>query len=163
MTATIPTISENRFLSFSLFPRYGLRDILISVPRPIPTVVRRGIKDSWLDIAYEQLASIGKLEHGWDSYGAAPPDMNTVEGAWNLLQSLSETGIVPKPYIYPARSGGVQLEWEHSKRYLEIELVTETEAHYFFSDPATRFEVEGTVREGDSLDEVLALIARVRG
>jgi hypothetical protein len=74
------------------------------------------------------------------------------------LCSLAETGLVPKPHIYPARSGGVQLEWESGPMYLEIELISEREAEFFYSDPSTRFETSGQLRQDETLDEVLMLI-----
>jgi hypothetical protein len=161
MIATIPTISESRYKT--LVPRFGLHDILISMPRQEPTIARRAGTSNWLDWAYEQLLSIGALEHGWDSHGGAPPDENTIVGAWSLLQSLGEAGMVPKPHIFPARSGGVQFEWEHGDRYFEIELVSETEARFFFSDRNAHQEIEGILHEGDSLDDVHTFIDRVRG
>jgi hypothetical protein len=110
----------------------------------------------WLDEASYQLSAIASLGPGWDSYGAAPPSQNILEGAWTLLCSLA--GLVPKPHIYPARSGGVQLEWELGPKYLEIELTSEREATFFYSDPSSRFETSGQLRQDESLDEVLMLI-----
>jgi len=161
MIATRATISENEYRR--LEPGYFRRDYLISTPRVRSSSARRLTEDGWLDYAQEQLSAIGELNRGWDSHGAAPPAQSAIQGAWNLLLSLYETRTVPKPHIYPTRSGGIQFEWELGQRYLEIELLSETEAAYFYSDLSTRFETEGTLREGESLDEVIGLISRVRG
>ena len=118
--------------------------------------------DDWLATAQDQLAAIGELGSGWDSHGADPPDLAAIHGAWSLLRSLGETGLVPKPHIYPARSGGIQLEWEGTGKYLEIEILSETEARYFFSDTTDRIEAEGVLEQGRSLDDVIELIERSR-
>ncbi len=120
--------------------------------------IRQRRVGEWLELAREQLSAIADLVPGWDSHGGAPPCTHTIQGAWNLLLSLDETGVVPKPHIYPTPGGGVQLEWEADERYLEIELLSETEAEYFYSDTKLRTEFEGTLHEGESLDELVSLI-----
>lgn len=182
MTTTIPTISENRFRQ--LVPRFRTSAYLISSRRgnisrqsrqtPLPNaglssllgdmpLLKERACGDWLEIASEQLAAIAELEQGWDSYGGDPPSADAIEGAWNLLQSLGETRVVPQPHIYPSRSGGIQLEWELRGKYLDIELLSGTEARYFFSDSTTHSEAEGMLREGESLDEVITLIDSMCG
>ena len=159
MIATGSTILEDRFLS--LEPRSGEGD-LISNPRQ-PSGRARRAKSDWLDLALEQVSAMADLAPGWDSHGADPPDMAVLQGAVNLLTSLYESGRVPKPHIYPTRSGGVQFEWENGPRYFEIELISESKANFFYSDAAAKLETSGTIREGDSLEEATVLIRQVVG
>jgi hypothetical protein len=179
MIADIPTISRNRLSRIDQW--IDADDYLISSRRPSYYTRTRGNESAdrlaellriachrrqrrygeWLEFAGEQLSSIAELEPGWDSNGSDPPSADAIAGTWNLLNSLYETGLVPKPHIYPARSGGIQLEWEIGPRYLEIELLSGTEATYLYSDQESSIETEGRLREEESLDDVVALIDRV--
>jgi hypothetical protein len=159
MNAATITHDRNRVRNYD--PTFVSDDYLISAGASDPIGTNRSRirrPGSWLDTAAQQLSAIADLDTGWDSHGAAPPRLDIVDGAWSLLRSLSDTGFVPKPHIYPARSGGVQLEWEIGPYYLEIELISEREANFFFSDAASGFEAEGSLRQGESLDEVVNLI-----
>lgn len=159
MIATGSTIHSDRFRF--LEPRRGEADL---ISNPLRTSGRppRATYD-WLESAREQVSAMADLETGWDSQGADPPETAVLTGADNLLTSLRNSGYVPKPYVYPTRSGGVQLEWERGSRYFEIELVAPDEARFFYSDTEARFESSGTIHEGDSLEEVVVLIRQVVG
>ena len=179
MSTMIPTISRNRISQVDRLVDSG--EYSISAPWPnsvsysgstqsnyrlseflrIASGGRKTRNGGWLLIAAEQLCAIAELGRGWDSYGGDAPNLATIEGAWTLLNSLHNTGLVPKPHIYPSRSGGVQFEWEERGRYLEIELLTGSEASYFYSDSSSKFETKGQLRENESLDDVVALIDRI--
>lgn len=167
MIATRSTISENRIRRLE-GPRFS-GDYLISGTQtgivhdewPGFSSRRSAVRhDDWLDTAREQLEAIGELTAGWNSYGADPPDAAAIQGAWSLLQSLHRTGVIPKPHLYPTPSGGIQLEWESAGHYLEIELLGETKAKYFFSDADGRYETEGFLEQDKPLDDVIKLICR---
>ncbi|HUE73404.1 MAG TPA: hypothetical protein VMP01_21175 [Pirellulaceae bacterium] len=157
MIATGSMILSDRFRY--LEPMRGADD-LISNPSRLQFHIPQG-KSGWLQRAFEQISAIADLKPGWDSQGADPPDETILQGAVSLLLALHQTGRVPKPHIHPARSGGVQFEWENGPRYFEIELVAETRASFFYSDAASQFETSGSIREGDSLEEVTVLIRQV--
>jgi hypothetical protein len=118
-------------------------------------------ESGWLDQAREQLAAIRRLPRGWDSYGADPPISEIVDAAMTLLESLHSTGLVPKPHIYPTRSGGVQFEWENGARYFEIEIVSSTVAELFYSDAVSHVQNPGRFSLGDPLEPLLASIRSV--
>jgi hypothetical protein len=174
MRATIPTISENRIRRFA--PGLYSDDYLISTRRSdrrevrsrsdkvdrwsllVAKAIGKQVLAPWIELIREQLIAISELKSGWDSHGSAAPGLEVIQGALNLAESLHETGLVPKPHIYPTRSGGVQFEWEVGEKYLEIELLSQTQAVYFYSDLRDRYEAEGELREGESLDDVIELI-----
>lgn len=108
-----------------------------------------------------QIDAIRSLRKGWDSYGADPPDEPTLEAGRSLLWSLSEVVEIPKPHIYPTRSGGIQFEWELDGRYIELEVDSPQTATWYFCDEKTHAEEEGTLRVSDSLEEIVVLILRV--
>lgn len=117
---------------------------------------------TWLDRARDQLDIIASLERGWDSYGADPPDPLMVEAAWKLLKELHRALHAPVPFLYPTRSGGVQLEWESGTRYLEVEVLSPNDLAYFYSDPSIQAESTGTILLEHATQELRLLIARVR-
>ena len=55
----------------------------------------------------------------------------------------------------------MQFEWESGQRYFELEITAERAAEYLYCDDAARVEKTGDLFEGESLEEVLALISRV--
>jgi len=116
---------------------------------------------AWLEEAARQFRAIANLPHGWDSYGAPPPDIGKLESGWRLLLRLCRTEDLPKPHINPTRDGGVQFEWEEGPRYFEIEVGGAGKASYFWRDDAAAVEEEGTISEGESLDATVRFIRGV--
>jgi hypothetical protein len=100
---------------------------------------------AWLSEVWEQMQAIAALSDGWDSYGAEAPDSNKLEAAWGLLVCLCQNTDLPKPYVNPTRSGGVQFEWEVGHRYFELEVVSERAATYLYCDDAAHVEETGDV------------------
>ena len=85
---------------------------------------------SWLEAA-GRLEEISRLEPNWDSYGADPITKTAIERALELLNHLRQlmAGVVGEAYlplnIAPIADGGVQLEWQHQNRQLEIEIAAD--------------------------------------
>lgn len=116
---------------------------------------------SWLQDVLTQLQAIAELPDGWDSYGAPQPDINKLKAARDLLLCLCKDTNLPKPYVNPTPSGGVQLEWEAGERYFELEIVAERAAIYLYCDDDAHVEETGDVFEEESLESVLAYIRKV--
>lgn len=119
------------------------------------------ISCDWLEEARRQLEAIRSLPANWDTYSSPPPNTRWIDAAFGLLVSLCCAGSIPKPHINPTPHGGVQFEWEAGTRYLEIEIVAERAAEYFWRDAALGSEEEGVVFEGDSLDVAVKYIRRI--
>ena len=117
----------------------------------------------WFEHALEQFRAIVGLAPGWDSNSAAPPDPKLVQVAVALLYRLAKSCRVAKPYINPTRRGGIQFEWEAGSRSLEVEVVREDCAAYFFQDETARIEEEGHLSPDGPLDVVTGYIQRVAG
>lgn len=97
----------------------------------------------WLAVAEERLRAIAELPPGWDSHGADPPIPGLVAGAAKLLSRLAARHPeLPRPFINPTRSGGVQFEWESGPRYFEVEFVDGNRVRYLFEDTDARESVE---------------------
>ena len=117
----------------------------------------------WFEHALDQFRAIVGLPPGWDSNNAAPPDPTLVQVAAALLYRLAKTRRVSKPHINPTRRGGIQFEWEAGSRSLEVEVVSEDCAAYFFQDDVARIEEEGQVSPDEPLDVVADYVQRVAG
>jgi len=116
---------------------------------------------TWLPFVREQLQAIESLSDGWDSHGAPAPDQRLVVAARRLIESLARVPDLPQPYVNPTRNGAVQFEWEAAPRYFELEIVAERAAEYLYSDDVAREEQTGGLREGESLQQVVAYIRSV--
>ena len=115
---------------------------------------------NWLPSVQKQFQAIASLPENWDSYGASRPRESILNGAWNLIASISQMPGVPKPHVNPTRNGGVQFEWEAGERYFELEIVAEDAAEYLYCDDIVQVEETGNVSE-DTLEQVLTYIFSV--
>lgn len=92
------------------------------------------------------LAPLAKLRadpalqrRGWDSYHAAPLDLDAVDRASTSLLALRAQLalmhlVLPPPFAAPIPSGGVQVEWETEGRYLEFEYTAKGATQYLLED-----------------------------
>jgi galactose mutarotase-like enzyme len=67
------------------------------------------------------------LRPGWNSYEAPPPGFETLDFALLFAARtcvfLVRHGLpLLEPFLVPTSEGGVQLEWSHESRELEIEI-----------------------------------------
>ncbi len=113
----------------------------------------------WLPTALAALGVIAKLSANWDSYQSDPPTPEIIETAKQLLTDLAKDPKLPRPYVNPTRSGGVQIEWEHGQRYFEVEVHTHLGAHLLYSGDGV--EEKSCYMQGDRLDTIIEYIHRV--
>lgn len=81
-------------------------------------------RDEELIHALVSLNRLGELEEDWDSYGSVPPSLDLIVVAESLLVWIDRhlSPFLPPPHITAVSGGGVQFEWRHGSRELEIEL-----------------------------------------
>jgi hypothetical protein len=113
---------------------------------------------SWFQEALATLSKILALEEGWDSYGAPRIEPGVVESAARFLATLTSIG-APKPSICPTAHGGVQIEWHHSGKDLEIEFLASTKVSVLYEGPEGQEEWEGRIM--DSAGKLEKLIGRL--
>lgn len=167
MNATI-TLDEEKF---DVAEFYDATDDVIGIetspvavhetPPPSDGGELRTDHKDWRPEVVKQLSAIQNLSEGWDSRGAARPDVNVVKSALALLEKLYGAADIPKPHINPTPSGGVQLDWESEGRYFEIELIDPRIAEYYYQDRDARVESVGTIYYGEPLLELLEFVRRV--
>ena len=115
----------------------------------------------WFEHALEQFRAIVGLPPGWDSNNADPPDPKLVQVAAVLLYRLAKSRRVAQPHINPTRRGGIQFEWEAGSRSLELEVVSEDCAAYFYQDADAGIEEEGQLSPDGPLDVVAGYVQRL--
>lgn len=119
------------------------------------------VEYDWLPEVRRQLEAIAALPPGWDSHGSPSPDVNLIEAGAGLLRCLCEAEGLPKPYVNPTPSGGVQFEWESGDRYFELEVLAERAAGYLYRDDSAGAEEEGEIFEMESLEPIIQYIRNV--
>lgn len=119
------------------------------------------VPSEWLPAVLDRISEIARLPAGWDSHGGSPPRRDILTAGHAIAQSLAAAGDVPKPFINPTRSGGIQFEWEKGPRYFEIEIVSPMVAEYFYEDRDAGTVIEGTTSDGETLHTVIDLIRQV--
>lgn len=116
------------------------------------------------DQAFERVGKFAKLADNWDSYGARSIDKDSISHGISILKRLIElrelTGLdISAPFVAPLSSGGMQIEWEESDRYLEISIAPgSTDVCYFAGDKAKegQLSLEGSLRSTRALRELLS-------
>jgi hypothetical protein len=83
-----------------------------------------GSKPAWFVSALATVDSIAALPSNWDGYGSPPLAENVRQSAIAILKALNRSD-VPEPNIVPVSGGGMQLEWFHEGRELELEILAE--------------------------------------
>lgn len=119
-----------------------------------------GASPDWLALCQRQLDTVALLRANWDNNGSLPVSPSIVAGARRLLSSLAAADQVSQPRVNPTRRGGVQFEWEKGPRRFELEVTSATAAEFRFCDDDVGVQT-GALREGQSLDPILAHVRRV--
>jgi hypothetical protein len=85
-------------------------------------VILREGPPPWLSSALAEIARIATLPPGWDGYGSPQLSVEEWEQAIQLLASITHSDL-SAPNIVPVSGGGIQIEWQHCGRELELEIV----------------------------------------
>ena len=96
----------------------------------------------WLSSALADIARIAALPPGWDGYGSPQLSVEEREQATQLLASITHSDL-SAPNIVPVSGGGIQIEWQHCGRELELEIVAGAQEVIFL-----QVYGDGTTEEG---------------
>ena len=96
----------------------------------------------WLSSALADIARIAELPPGWDGYASPQLSIKEREQAAQLLASMTYSDL-PAPTIVPVSGGGIQIEWQHCGRELELEVVAGVQEIIFL-----QVYEDGTTKEG---------------
>ncbi len=121
-----------------LFSRI-LEDIV--PPSPSAAATQQEPLPDWWKSVEAQLKEFRSLSWTWDGFHAPPLDLETLERAAALLQSVIDRD-TPQPSVVPARKGGTQFEWHTLQWDLEMEFVPDGRVHGYAIHVATGTETE---------------------
>ena len=125
----VEDISESRYWKEAIIYKYW--NWLRIAPTPRVDVQSQEITElkrpvRWLTSALTHVAQIAQLPHNWDGDQSPPLAAKEREHITKLLSSIDNADL-PEPTIVPISGGGMQIEWQHEGRELELEIVAESE------------------------------------
>lgn len=114
--------------------------------------------------SYKKLGKFAKYPENWDSYGAKIIDKDCIVTSINIIKQLigqkpSMAFEMPTPFVAPLSTGGIQIEWEHDKRYLEIAINPNPLSVDFFITDQTKggvLSLEGKLNPMTFLNELIS-------
>jgi len=95
----------------------------------------------------DALRRLESLPPGWDGYAAPAIDREISKSVACFIDGLPAA--TPQPRIVPTMSGGVQLEWYHGNKSLELEFETPARIHYLRWNPTESVEDEDVIQSDD--------------
>lgn len=84
----------------------------------------------WLSDALDAVARIAALPSDWDGHGSPQLGSSEREYVVDILASINNEAL-PIPVVVPVSGGGIQLEWQHAGRELELEIVAGSKSLLF--------------------------------
>jgi hypothetical protein len=104
----------------------------------------------WLDrnAILGSIEELGRLEEGWNGYGADRIEPRMMKTAKAFVTSLAVS--TPQPQVVPMTRGRLQLEWHRGNRSLELEFESPTSIRYLKFDPDRGVEEEESISADDT-------------
>ena len=104
----------------------------------------RLVDSSWEAEAMQAVLALRDLPEGWDRSRSKKPTTVAINTALDYIDQVAHLGFyaVRTPFVAPMFDGGVQLEWDHGGRHLEVELLPDGTARYLTTDA-------GKIQEGE--------------
>ena len=104
-------------------------------------VTRLTNANPWLDDALKSLLPFVDMSNDWDGYGSPAPSRQVVATCLAILKSLA-IDEPPLPRIQPVPGGGIQLEWSERDKFLEVEILPNSNVQ-FLAIPGPDQVIEG--------------------
>lgn len=91
---------------------------------------------TWEAEAYRRALSLKDLADNWDRPHSSKPTIPAINSALWFIERVAalELVVLGAPFIVPMSNGGVQLEWEHGVRQLDVELLPDGGARFLISE-----------------------------
>ena len=95
----------------------------------------------WLESIRERCSVLAMLPTNWDTYGAPPIPVATIQAAVGLLSRIVGPGL-PAPEVFPTPKGGLQFEWKVGRKAFEVEILAPGRVAALFVDEGAGSEWE---------------------
>ena len=105
---------------------------------------------NWFNPVLRGFANIIALPDNWNGEGAARVDRDAINRALAAIDQLLDRNALT-PSVVPTPDSGVQIEWHHGGKDLEIEFTSNGRTEFYYFDEASRKEHEGPVGPSFSL------------
>src|SRR5437660_11024519 len=91
---------------------------------------------TWEAEAYRRALALKDLPDNWDRPRSGKPTVPAVNATLTFIEHVAALDLVGlgAPFVAPMSHGGVQLEWEHGQRQLDVELLPDGTARFVISD-----------------------------
>lgn len=98
-----------------------------------PTVL-----SEWESEAVRAALALKDLPDDWEASGSPKPTITAINGAIACIGNVANLGFeaLTAPFVAPLPDGGVQLEWDHGDRRLEIEVLPDGATAYVMAQGA---------------------------
>lgn len=96
---------------------------------------------SWFRPVIDSMVERWGLFPGWDSYNARPTDLEHATKLLNYLSQILPDGAAA-PIVTPLADGGLQAEWHHGNKDIEIVVPYNEPSRYYYFDATTEDEEE---------------------
>ena len=124
---------------------------------PVSLLAIRDVPTGWLPTVQQKLQQFVTLPENWDSYGAKPANMDSLQSALQLWFNLSQfVGVeLPDVGLSPAGNASMSWEWDDGERNLDVEVLSNGLIRYVFLDGDSDLE-------GDTLspEKIAGLLTR---
>ena len=92
--------------------------------------------EPWVSEVQRSLESLRELGENWDSYGASPADLASIELAKDFAKVIGRFVSVRRPSVSLSPAGNAAFSWEISngKRNLDVEILRTGQMRYAFID-----------------------------
>jgi hypothetical protein len=99
---------------------------------------------TWEAEAFRQALALKDLPDNWDRPRSVKPTVPAINAAlWYIARVAAlDLVVLGAPFVAALDNGGVQLEWEHGHRQLEIELMPDGPARFLICDAGEMAEGE---------------------
>jgi hypothetical protein len=104
----------------------------------------RLVDSSWEAEAVQAALALKDVPEDWDRSRSRKPTISAINAALEHIGHVARLGFyaLPVPFVAPMSDGGVQLEWDHGGRHVEIELLPDGTARYLTAEA-------GKISEGE--------------
>jgi hypothetical protein len=125
-------MGENSVSDFTTTATTQVRAAIQEVVQPAAFAGSATVLSEWESEAVRAALALKDLPDDWEASGSPKPTITAINGAIACIGSVAGLGFeaLTAPFVAPMPDGGVQLEWDHGDRHLEIEVLPDGRTAY---------------------------------
>ena len=109
-----------------------VRPTIQELAPPAAFALSATVLSEWESEAVRAALALKDLPDNWEASGSPKPSVTAINEAIACIGNVAGLGCeaLKAPFIAPMSDGGVQLEWDHGDRHLEIEVLPDGSTAY---------------------------------